>query len=306
MKTARKLAAQAAAGLPPGLARARRAGGQHGAGRGRSSAGTRPIAARSTCGSPPTAPGLYRGSPIGARGAGAALCLDPAARARRPSRSRDPGGEGRHHGRGCALPRRRARVDGEEKERALTFRTNVGDIVAAGPEHPLRFAIEPETGGLKPYVHGARRTRGAGHARAHAGAGRASPTRRTARPASGRAARSSRFPGAAALAEPRLYSAEDFRRRVAERLAPETRRGGRRPRLQSRDRRRASCRSSGGRPPCSCRSSIASRRRRCSSPSASAGCARMPGRSPFPAGASTRRMPARRRRRCARPGGDRA
>lgn len=34
----------------------------------------------------------------------------------------------------------------------LTFRTQVGDIVEAGAEHPLRFEIEPSTGGLKPYV----------------------------------------------------------------------------------------------------------------------------------------------------------
>jgi len=34
----------------------------------------------------------------------------------------------------------------------LTFRTQVGDIVEAGPDHPLRFAIEPETAGLKPYL----------------------------------------------------------------------------------------------------------------------------------------------------------
>jgi hypothetical protein len=42
---------------------------------------------------------------------------------------------------------------GEGASRTLTFRTNVGDIVAAGPEYPLRFAIEPATGGLKPYLH---------------------------------------------------------------------------------------------------------------------------------------------------------
>jgi hypothetical protein len=42
--------------------------------------------------------------------------------------------------------------EGHEMERVLTFRTNVGDIVAAGPEHPLRFAVETETGGLKPYL----------------------------------------------------------------------------------------------------------------------------------------------------------
>jgi uncharacterized protein len=35
----------------------------------------------------------------------------------------------------------------------LTFRTNVGDLVEAGLEHPLRFVIEPATGGLKPYLH---------------------------------------------------------------------------------------------------------------------------------------------------------
>ncbi len=34
----------------------------------------------------------------------------------------------------------------------ITFRTNVGDVVEAGPEHPLRFVDEAETGGLKPYV----------------------------------------------------------------------------------------------------------------------------------------------------------
>ena len=34
----------------------------------------------------------------------------------------------------------------------LTFRTNVGDVVEAGPDTPLRFEIEAETGGLKPYL----------------------------------------------------------------------------------------------------------------------------------------------------------
>ena len=42
--------------------------------------------------------------------------------------------------------------DGDGVERVLTFRTNVGDIVAAGREHPLRFATEAATGGLKPYL----------------------------------------------------------------------------------------------------------------------------------------------------------
>ena len=43
-----------------------------------------------------------------------------------------------------------ARGSGESA--MLTFRTNVGDVVTAGPDHPLRFALEAGTGGLKPYV----------------------------------------------------------------------------------------------------------------------------------------------------------
>ena len=43
-------------------------------------------------------------------------------------------------------------VSGEGDERVITFRTNVGDVVEAGPDHPLRFVTEDETGGLKPYV----------------------------------------------------------------------------------------------------------------------------------------------------------
>ena len=34
----------------------------------------------------------------------------------------------------------------------LTFRTNVGDVVSVDADHPLRFAVEPETGGFKAYV----------------------------------------------------------------------------------------------------------------------------------------------------------
>lgn len=44
-------------------------------------------------------------------------------------------------------------VSGAGAGQALTFRTNVGDVVEAGPAHPLRFADEDETGGLKPYLH---------------------------------------------------------------------------------------------------------------------------------------------------------
>jgi hypothetical protein len=41
---------------------------------------------------------------------------------------------------------------GKGNNQVITFRTNVGDVVEAGPEHPLRFVDEDETGGLKPYV----------------------------------------------------------------------------------------------------------------------------------------------------------
>jgi hypothetical protein len=41
---------------------------------------------------------------------------------------------------------------GSGDDRKITFRTNVGDVVEVGPENPLRFVDEDETGGLKPYV----------------------------------------------------------------------------------------------------------------------------------------------------------
>ena len=44
-------------------------------------------------------------------------------------------------------------VDDRGAERQLCFRTNVDDWVACGAGHPLRFASETATGGLKPYVH---------------------------------------------------------------------------------------------------------------------------------------------------------
>ena len=45
------------------------------------------------------------------------------------------------------------RLEGEGAARVLSFRTNVDEWVVCGPEHTLRFDPEPETGGLKPYVH---------------------------------------------------------------------------------------------------------------------------------------------------------
>jgi hypothetical protein len=44
-------------------------------------------------------------------------------------------------------------VAGEGASQRLIFRTNVDDIVACGPEHPLRFVPEAGSGGLKPYLH---------------------------------------------------------------------------------------------------------------------------------------------------------
>jgi hypothetical protein len=43
-------------------------------------------------------------------------------------------------------------IEGSGPEQVLVFRTNVDDVVRCGPDHPLRFAAEPETGGLKPYL----------------------------------------------------------------------------------------------------------------------------------------------------------
>jgi hypothetical protein len=45
------------------------------------------------------------------------------------------------------------RVDEPGPRQTLHFRTNVDDWVACGAEHALRFEPEPETGGLKPYLH---------------------------------------------------------------------------------------------------------------------------------------------------------
>jgi uncharacterized protein len=43
-------------------------------------------------------------------------------------------------------------VKGRGREQALRFRTNVDDIVEAGPGHPIRFLVEAGSEGLKPYL----------------------------------------------------------------------------------------------------------------------------------------------------------
>lgn len=49
-----------------------------------------------------------------------------------------------------AVEMSRIERDGEQ---VLTFRTNVGDVVEAGPDHALRFAIHGDNSELKPYLH---------------------------------------------------------------------------------------------------------------------------------------------------------
>jgi hypothetical protein len=44
-------------------------------------------------------------------------------------------------------------VEDSPAGRVLHFRTNVDDWVACGTDHALRFEPEPDTGGLKPYLH---------------------------------------------------------------------------------------------------------------------------------------------------------
>lgn len=44
-------------------------------------------------------------------------------------------------------------VSERDGERVLTFRTNVGDVVEAGPDHPLRFVVHGDNHQLKPYLH---------------------------------------------------------------------------------------------------------------------------------------------------------
>jgi len=43
-------------------------------------------------------------------------------------------------------------ANGRGRDRILTFRTNLDESVAAGPDHPIRVAIDPETGEPSPYI----------------------------------------------------------------------------------------------------------------------------------------------------------
>jgi len=44
-------------------------------------------------------------------------------------------------------------VSGEGEAQMLSFTTNVGDETVAGPDHPIRFEMDPESGEPAPYVH---------------------------------------------------------------------------------------------------------------------------------------------------------
>ena len=44
-------------------------------------------------------------------------------------------------------------VEGAGPNQTITFHTNVGDDVIAGPDHPMRFVREPENDGFKTYIH---------------------------------------------------------------------------------------------------------------------------------------------------------
>lgn len=44
-------------------------------------------------------------------------------------------------------------VSGTGADQTLTFTTNVGDSVVAGPEHPIRVVRDPETDEPSPYIH---------------------------------------------------------------------------------------------------------------------------------------------------------
>jgi hypothetical protein len=45
------------------------------------------------------------------------------------------------------------KVEEADRQRVLNFRTDVDDWIVCGLDHALRFEPEPETGGLKPYLH---------------------------------------------------------------------------------------------------------------------------------------------------------
>jgi hypothetical protein len=45
-----------------------------------------------------------------------------------------------------------ATVTGADRDRAITFRTNIDETFVAGPDHPIRVEVDAETGEPSPYV----------------------------------------------------------------------------------------------------------------------------------------------------------
>ena len=133
--------------------------------------GTRPIAAKSTCASPATAPGSTRAR----RSAGRRWCklfsIDPA-QGPGAFRAGDAGRAGRHRGRGRALPRRRVAARGRgarARSCGCAPMSTTGSRFRA--DHPLRF--EPgDSGRPEALCAGAGRALGAGQARAVLRSGR--------------------------------------------------------------------------------------------------------------------------------------
>jgi hypothetical protein len=44
------------------------------------------------------------------------------------------------------------KAEGEGRDARLAFRLNTGDLVTAGPDHPLRFAADADSEGVRPYL----------------------------------------------------------------------------------------------------------------------------------------------------------
>ncbi len=44
-------------------------------------------------------------------------------------------------------------IEGQGREQVLCFTTNVGDVVTAGADHPLRVELDPATREPRPYLH---------------------------------------------------------------------------------------------------------------------------------------------------------
>ena len=96
---------------------------------------------------------LYRGTPIKRK---ELVCLFASVLRREEDGelvAGDPGRARAHRGRGRAVRRRRAGLDtATGRQQMLSFRTNVDQVVTAGPEHPIRVAHDILTCEPTPYL----------------------------------------------------------------------------------------------------------------------------------------------------------